>query len=220
MKLFTPVEAEVFADRMSPAQWDREVLRHIPLKSRLEEAELYLTKWWDYRPLHPAHATTLFAQAYGEAWRRAFVRRRGSEQDHWRLISTPFRTMDWNPFMEVQARARAFWKARRYCDEAGMPYDFYCYQFMDKAENYFEDLPRPQEMYRIDVIVPVLEDWELISGSGQYKMPNHPDYELRYNWQDKQHQHEWEAHYTAFLDRVPVHVKEWHIENNGKFIRQ
>lgn len=214
-----PTEATVFADRMSDAQWDIEVLRHIPLKQRLDEAVLYETKWWDYRPLHPGHATALFAHAYGTAWRQASDRRFGySGPDRWALVTYPFIDKEWNPFIQAQARARGFWKARQYCDDGGMPYDFYCQQFFSKAENYFEELPRPQEMYRRDVILPVLEDWELLSASGMPQMPKHEDYLLRYNDQRKHHQEAWEKAYSTWLENAPGPVRQWHLTNNIDYL--
>lgn len=210
-----PIEAEVFVERMSDAQWDIEVLRHIPLKLRQDEADLYTTKWWDYRPLHPGHATALFAQAYGVAWRQSHDRRGGTER--WDLVSYPLIGRDWNPFIEAQARARGYWQARRYCDEAGMPYEFYCQQFFSKAEDYFEDLPRPQEMYRRDVIIPVLEDWGLVSASGMPQMPTHEDYFLRYNDQHKQHQEEWAEAYSSWLETKPAPIRDWHRLHNEKY---
>ena len=212
-----PTEAEVFVERLSDAQWDIEVLRHIPLKLRQDEATLYTTKWWDYRPLHPAHATTLFAQAYGVAWRQANDRREGNDSERWDLVSYPFIDRNWNPFIEAQPRARGYWQARRYCDEAGMPYEFYCQQFFDKAEDYFEELPRPQEMYRRDVIIPVLEDWKLRSASGMPQMPKHEDYFLRYNNQHKQHQEEWEEAYSNWLGTKSGTIRNWHFLNNEKY---
>ncbi len=217
MTNLVPSEAILFAERQSDVQWDREVLRHIPLKQRQDEAELYQTKWWDYRPIHPAYATTLFAQAYGRAWRGAHDRRFGCEE-RWDLVSYPFIDRTWNPFIEAQPRARAYWKARRYCDEAGMPYEFYCQQFFNKAEDYFEHLPRPQEMYRRDVIIPVLEDWELLSVSGMPQMPEHKDYLLRYNGADKQYQEQWQEAYENWLEKAPVQVQEWHLANNRDYL--
>lgn len=214
---YLPMEAEAFVERMSDAQWDIEVLRHVPLKHRLNEATLYSTKWWDYRPLHPAHATALFAQAYGIAWRQASDRRFGCSSERWDLVSYPFIDRSWNPFIEAQARARGFWKARQYCDDGGMPYEFYCQQFFSKAEDYFENLPRPQEMYRRDVILPVLEDWELLSASGMPQMPKHEDYFLRYNGVDKQHQKEWEEAYSNWLDKKPGTIRNWHYLHNENY---
>ena len=218
MSKFLPTEAVVFVERQSDLQWDREVLRHIPPHHRSEEAELYLSKWWDYRPLHPAHATTLFAHAYGKAWRQAHDRRNGCNSERWDLVSYPFIGREWNPFIQAQARARGFWKARRYCDEAGMPYDFYCQQFFDKAEDYFDELPRPQQMYRRDVIIPVLEDWALLSVSGMPQMPKHEDYLLRYNSASKQHQNEWQEAYSNWLDHASDPVREWHLANNRDYL--
>ena len=99
-----------------------------------------------------------------------------------------------------------------------MPYKFYCEQFFDKAEDYFEDLPRPQEMYRVDVIVPVLEDWKTLSASGMPQMPEHKDYLLRYKSVEKQHQIEWKEGYANWLDKASGPVRDWHIANNRDYL--
>ena len=210
-----PSQAVIFLDRQSDLQWDDLAIKVIPLKDRLEEPNLYATKWWDYRPLSPAHATALFAHAYGMAWRASHFRRNGDVP----LIGTPFRTDHWNPYAEAPVRAKAFWKARRICDEIGIPYPFYCFTFFGIAESYFEDLPRPQEMWRKDVIGFVMDHWAELGNSGHLIMPEHELFHLRYNWQDKKYQHEFEDMYVSWLKVRPSVIRDFHLEQNERFFR-
>ena len=209
-----PVDARIFIDRLSNLQWDVEVLNTIPLKDRVDEVPLFQQKWWDYRDMHPGKATALFAHHYGEAYAVAMVRRTGTQSP------SVFNSPQWNPFEEAAVRAKAFWKARRICDEAGMPYWFYLSVLFGSAEEYFENLPRPQELWRRDLIGVVLESWEHIENSGHIMFPSDDIYQLRYNWSNKPCQHEWEAFYSKRLKQVPQEVRELMLEINGEFIRE
>lgn len=198
-----------FINRMSDLQWDDETLRVIPLKDRQSEISLYDTKWWDYRDLHPAKATAMFAAAYHRAL-ECSTERRGSFLDLRVKI---------NPFDEVPVRAIAFWRARKFCDEHGFPYDFYCNVFFGQAEDYFPKMPRPQEMWRKDVAMVVYEAWQNLEESGQIQYPTNPLYHVRYNWDDKPCQHAWEEYYLKRLMEKPREVRQLILELEGKYIR-
>jgi hypothetical protein len=47
-------------------------LAKIPVDLRKEEPELYLTKWFDYRCVHPAQTTLVFVRLYESAVRTAY----------------------------------------------------------------------------------------------------------------------------------------------------
>lgn len=127
----------------TPTECDALAIRFIPLKLLKEESELFGTKFWDYRFLHPAQATQVFAEAYGAALKRAVSRR----TDLWRGLmmkgmKTPL------VYEQPERNITGFWKARQMADRIGCPYDFYCeqaMQFADKARMHF--LPAPQQLY-------------------------------------------------------------------------
>ena len=182
-----PAAAGAYIASKSDLQWDDITLTVIPLEDRLDELPLYEKKWWDYRDMHPAKATAIFAQYYGEFYCESHERRYGvPAQD-------VFRNPIWAWNEEAPVRAKAFWKARRVVDEAGMPYEFFISMFFAIAEDYFEELPRPQELWRYDVFGKVLICWDGLGQSGHVRFPNDDIYKLRYNWQDKPAQHQWQA---------------------------
>ena len=211
---YRPATASLHIERLSDLQWDLEVLRVIPESNRPQESELYLTKDWDYREMHPGKATMLYAHCYGQTYCEAVARREGSAHN-----ARPFRSESWNPFEEAPVRARAFWKGRRFCDLAGMPYEFYIGMFFSIAEDYFEDLPRPQEMYRKFEAAKVLEVWDGLNEMGVIRYPENDLYKLRYNWQDKPCQQQWEAYLIERMMMKPRDVRLEAMELSREYFR-
>lgn len=115
------------------------------IKPSLTEGEsaLYNTKWWDYRFLHPMEATYLFAAEYVKAYtavmrRRVDIKRVGNIR--------PLKNKD---FLKCDQKViTGMWKARRYADACGIPYNFWCIQALVYAEvmnwNY---MPKPFQLY-------------------------------------------------------------------------
>lgn len=127
----------------SPVECDGLAIRFVPLKLLQEESALYATKHWDYRFLHPSIATQLYADSYSAALKRAVARR----TDLWKgKYMKPLKS---DVLFELSAAAiTALWKGRQMADRIGCPYEFYCeqaMQFADQARmNY---LPTPNNMY-------------------------------------------------------------------------
>lgn len=211
---YRPAPASLFIERLSDLQWDLEVLRHIPENLRQNESELFLTKDWDYREMHPAKATALFAHCYGQTYCEAIARREGTTHN-----ARPFNNDDWNPFSEAPIRARAFWKGRQLCDQAGMPYEFYIGLFFSIAEDYFEEPPRPQEMYRKFEAAKVLEVWDGMNDIGMIRYPDSETYKLRYNWQNKPCQVAFEEYFVDRMMLKPADVRRIATETNRDYIR-
>lgn len=118
-------------------------LRFVPIKLLQEEAELARTKHWDYRFMHPAQATQVYAHAYSQALKRAVSRR----TDLWK--GRMMKGLKAEVIYELDSRfITGFWKGRQMADRIGCPYEFYCehaMQFADKARMHF--LPSAQQMY-------------------------------------------------------------------------
>lgn len=131
----------------SPVVCDGLALRFIPLSILKEEASLNETKHWDYRHLHPAQATQLYGEAYGNALKHAVSRR----TDLWRGIS--MKGLKHPIIYELEGRQiTGFWKGRMMADRIGCTYEFYCeiaMEFADKARMHF--LPTAQQMYCLTV---------------------------------------------------------------------
>lgn len=118
-------------------------LSFVALNLLAEEAQLYQTKHFDYRPLHPAEATQRYTIAYMAAYKRAVSRRTDL------YMGLHMRPLKKHQFWELTpAEITSLWKGRQMADRIGCDYDFYCehvMQFADKAR--FARLPRPQGCY-------------------------------------------------------------------------
>lgn len=122
-------------------------IKFVPLQLLQEEADLYATKHWDYRFLHPAQATQLYGEAYASALKRAVKRR----TDIWKGLN--MRGLKKDMIFELESRAvTGLWKGRQMADRIGCTYDFYCeqaMQFADIARMHF--LPTVTGMYSTSV---------------------------------------------------------------------
>lgn len=119
------------------------IARHIPLSLMKGESELFGTKHWDYRFMHPAKATQLFAQHYAIAKKRALQRRVDVYIGH---NHRPLKAA--SVFDLAKSHVTGFWKARRQADQLGIPYDFYCEQAMQFADvARWQNLPGPIQLY-------------------------------------------------------------------------
>lgn len=210
-----PFAARNFVDRQSDLQWDALVLGVIPEALRVNEAKLFRTKFWDYRLLHPGRATTLFAWAYSIAYQRFQARRTGLSSKEFAALNN----REWNPFAEAPVRARGFWKARQLCDEMGIPYDDYCDCFFSVADDYYEQAPRPQEMYRADTARQVIEWWEDRKTHGAITYPRNPFYLLDENWINHPHQQEWEDYSCDYMRHKAPEVRRMALDHRRKFFR-
>lgn len=127
----------------SSSYCDELTTRFVPVSLLAVEAELYSTKHWDYRFMHPAQATQLFAHCYGQAKKHAVERR----TDIW--IGRNMRGIKQASIFDMDSRSiTGFWKGRQMADRLGIPYDFYCEYvmlFADVAR--WENLPTPVQTY-------------------------------------------------------------------------
>ena len=118
------------------------------------EPELYMTKWFDYRVLHPVQATYLFADEYTQAARGYHKRNRDvraapfikpySGKDLFTLEPEPelrqiTRGKNAGKFKRdkspnvAKSVFKALWRARQSADRLGIPYRFYCEAVMRLA---------------------------------------------------------------------------------------
>lgn len=154
-----------------PEEGDLLALRVIPPALLSGEAELFETKWFDYRRLHPTQATFLFMHGYRAAYRRVMARREDYRQVH--LL----RGMKvGNPFDPDRKETPAFWKARRLADAAGIPYEQFCYSALDYGErSCWENLPRPGQFEKPEIVDKIVADWEEVSAA-YIRLPDDPIY--------------------------------------------
>lgn len=127
----------------------------IERKLLAKEAELYASKWFDYRALHPTMATYLMAHHYN----REYGNYVGHCLDHSKRFMVGFKGKNVMATREV----KAFWKLRQRIDQLGIRYDF----FMQHAMAYFvahgwTRPPRPAHMTSCDdMMVEVQNKWDV-----------------------------------------------------------
>lgn len=127
----------------TPTECDALAIRFIPLKLLQEESDLFQSKFWDYRFMHPTQATQVYAHEYAAALKRAVSRRTDL------FMGLNMKGLKKPVIFELESRSiTGFWKGRQMADRIGCPYDFYCehaMQFADRARMTF--LPSSSQMY-------------------------------------------------------------------------
>lgn len=121
---------------------DLTVLDYFSPSERRGEAQLYDSKWWDYKMLHPLEATEKFVEAYVKARQAAFSRR----IDKFRA---PYvKVLEREHFLECKKNViTGFWRSRRKVDEVGIPYDFWCTHAIKYAERRdWKNMPHPWQL--------------------------------------------------------------------------
>ncbi|HQO30476.1 MAG TPA: hypothetical protein PKY22_13290, partial [Accumulibacter sp.] len=103
----------------------------------------FTQKWWDYKPIHPLHATYEFAEAYIESYVRATKKRYGDKEGQ------HVKPLRFRNFLKCEpAVVTGMWRARQFADRIGCTYEFYCEKAMKFASACdWKYLPRPHLMY-------------------------------------------------------------------------
>lgn len=114
-------------------------IQNVPAKLLKKEPELHLTRWFDYRRMHPMKATYLFYDMYVRAYRdfitKTFDRGMGSG-------ILPFAGIK-GDFLNAREKL-SLWRLRQLVDSLGMRYDFFLRFGMNwKIEHNWHHVPRP-----------------------------------------------------------------------------
>ena len=127
----------------SSEQYSLNVLLSIDAKLTHGESDLFVTKWWDYKRLHPMDATFIFAHYYAEQMKTEMNRRKGhNRRGYYKALKSP------SLLKCSKKEITGIWKARQKADELGIPYDFYCAAATKYADKFkWKHLPRPWQMY-------------------------------------------------------------------------
>lgn len=153
------------------------------------ERHLFAHKWFDYRFMHPVHATFLYAHEYRKAYRDAFARnidKRASEH------ILPLKKEN---VFECEAQViSGIWHGRQFADALGMPYDTFIREAIGNTLRYWQQrhLPRAWQIYSERVCERVAERWDQMQ-SGALLYGVHPEYQNdRYVGSPPQNaHHEW-----------------------------
>lgn len=139
----TTEHSEMPETELTSAEFDALAIAFVDANLFTIESDLYKTKFWDYRFMHPTKATLEFAQCYKKAIKRALRVR----SDIYRAAN--FKGLKHNDlFMNAKATYTGMWKARQMADSHGVPYEFWCWKAMEFAEERnWQYLPKPQQLY-------------------------------------------------------------------------
>lgn len=103
------------------------------------ELNLFSSKWFDYRFMHPVHATYRYAADYDRAFRQMYAAnfdRRASE--FYRIFKTDDIFAARTPWLT------GLWKGRQVADALGMPYPIYLSMAFDRVTRYWKQAFPPQ----------------------------------------------------------------------------
>jgi hypothetical protein len=124
------------------------------------ERELFTCKWFDYRFMHYAKATYLFADCYAKTYRVAYAKHKDTiSAKHMKPVKEP------NILLGTDKNLLAgLWTARWIADSLCMPYDFFISNSIEQAmlikRNY---LPRPNQLYGTPTDDVVTQRWKEFS---------------------------------------------------------
>lgn len=157
-----PMPAHIVEDfvgaELSQDELEAETLRLVPLRHLYgKEASLFDTKWFDYRFLHPARATALFAHFYRQAYKDEMRTRADMKRAPY-MEPIPF-IID-GIFKVSQRNLSGLWKTRQVADGLGIPYDRYCSYLMRETERRgWQWLPKPSQMYAEELVAIAVSKW-------------------------------------------------------------
>lgn len=155
---------DFFGSDLTEDDMERLALERVNRACLKREADLFATKWFDYRRMHHVKATYLFAEFFRRAIQAA-VRR--------------YDDMEKAPFVkghrgdDILALRKAditgFWKARQAFDERGIPYGVglafamsYCFSYNRKYT------PRPAHLYHPEMLAELEHHWTVMQRARIY----------------------------------------------------
>jgi hypothetical protein len=170
--LIAGVQGNFYGAALPAAQIEALIAAHVPKKEISEIADVYGTKWWDYRRLTPGHSFYLFTHHYYRSSRLA-AKRMVSERprdsfngaDKKKAMSIFGPALVQMEVADVWERDKAhitgLWKAMLVADALGMPYDQFCRLSCRVAiDRLWKRLPRPSQLYSDKLAAFVLDEWE------------------------------------------------------------
>jgi len=143
---------------------------------RADTPELMVTRWHDYRHLHPVQATYLFAELYKiqtHKFAESFVDIETADDARAFTPDDIFKSRD----------LTAMWLARGVADKVGCPYTVLLAFMQQRAlERTFQRFPRPNQMYGDDVELDLKDLWNArrrsslqYSKDDRFAASRHPD---------------------------------------------
>lgn len=143
-----------FGDDLTVDRYDELALFKINEKVLAGESELFQSKWFDYRHLHPTQATYLFAAHFTAEYRKMYQKIRDCERGKYITGSKGKDAMD-------KGTTLGFWKGRQAADKIGMPYGLYIGSAMRflVGVNTWQRIPNPTQLYSDKVKEFMTTEW-------------------------------------------------------------
>lgn len=123
------------------------------------ERDLFASKWFDYRTLHPLQATYHFADVFATVYREFY----GEAFDHDRAQHINAVKHDIFAVEKTRrSKSSGLWRCRQVADAAGVPYGVFLRSAYRHRLRYWRQkfLPQPVHLYSEDVMERVIDDWE------------------------------------------------------------
>lgn len=165
------MQGNFFGAALPAAQIEGLIAAHVPKIEIREVADVYNSKWWDYRRLTPGHSFYLFAHHYYRASQTA-AKRMVKERPHDGFSKDKKKSLSWVGPALVQMQVSDVWerdkahitglfKAMLVADALGIPYDQFCRLGCRVAiDRLWKRLPRPSQLYSDKLAAYVLDEWE------------------------------------------------------------
>lgn len=123
---------------------DQLVKENIGLSLAKNELDLFSTKWFDYRNLHPLLSTCLFCETYKKIYSRIML---SHGRDDYQIAK--YRTgLKQLPYIQLQkTNITGLWKARQMADSLCVNYEYFITTLMSiSCKREWVNLPRPAHL--------------------------------------------------------------------------
>lgn len=186
--LVTGVQGAFFGSALPPAQIEALIAAHVPRAHIKDVAEVYGTKWWDYRRLAPGHSFYLFAHHYYRVSK--FVARKFTsekplakfDKDGRKSASIVGASLVQMEVSDIWSRDRGhitgIWNAMLIADAFGIPYPEFvrlaCQIALDRS---WKRLPLPAQLYAESLAPYVIDEWEKMKDERLFSA-SHPMYAI------------------------------------------
>lgn len=184
--LIAGVQGTFFGAALPAAQIEALIAAHVPRKHIVDVADVYLTRWWDYRRLAPGHAFYLFAHHYYKGSRLA-ARKFVAERPHdpgdpnrkkaFAIVGPALVQMEVSDIWDRdQGHIVGLWNAMLVADAYGIPYpEFARLACRIALERMWKRIPRPNQLYSETLAAYVVDEWEQLCKERLYSAA-HPLY--------------------------------------------
>jgi hypothetical protein len=144
-------------------------LARISEPHRRIEPELFQSKWFDYRHLHPVSATYMYAAQYAAAVRECYIQTKDKNSVDEVKAFTPENVFECRELI-------GFWLARQGLDRLGVRYDFALRYAMTRfATRGWRFFPRPNQLHSEELLLDIRDAWR-VECKHTLQLAKHPKY--------------------------------------------